>query len=224
MAYLTATQFRTATLAEFCHGLALDTTEAPSGELADAITRLSARLDDWTNDHYESETLTLGITGTGGTNLLLPKRCTAVTQVHIRNHLGVLTTQDASRYRLHSSLEGGTRRISTDDWLELVGGTGGLTGLPYGQTERYLWPTGILSVDVAGSFGWTAVPGDIKRALALLVWDHFKSFRSDLRRASRYQTAELAVDVSVGTPSGMPEVDAIVADYRRDSGPSIAAA
>jgi hypothetical protein len=226
MAYLTATQFRDGTLAESCHGLALSLTEAPTMELADAITRLSVRLDDWTNDHFESEMLTLGLDGRGGGNLLLPKRCTAVTQVDIRNSSGALTTQDVARYRLHSSLEGGTRRKddATDDWLELVPGSGGLTGLPAGWTDVYLWPLGLLTVDVTGAFGWTAVPGDIKRALALLVWDHFKALRQDLRRTSRYSTAEMTVDPADASPSGILEVDAIIAAYRREPSPAIAVA
>jgi len=227
MAYLVAADFRSgSSLNEVCIGLPLSTGEASDAQLGAAVTRLAQRIDDWTNDHFESESLTLEMDGTGTSRLYLPKRCTAVTSVKIRDEDGTLGTAEAAAvYRLTSSLySSGSKRLDGSglDYIDIVPNGDGLATLPAGYGDVYTWPCGPQTVQVVGTFGWTTTPGDIKRALALMVWDHFKPLRNDLRRSSRVSTADttqefIPVDPASGVYTGIQEADAIIAAYRRDS-------
>lgn len=219
MALLTYSSFRSETLAEPCQGLALTADEAGNTNLTSAIARLTARIEEWCNDTFESETATFELDGDGTRRLDLPKRCTAITTVKLRNAAGTLgSAQTSTVYRLHSSLySSGSKKNGEMDWLDIVPDGAGLAGSTY---SAYLWPPGAQTVQVAGTFGWTTAPADIKRALALLVWDHFKGRRGDLARAEVVSTSEQTVrytptDPAVGLFSGVPEVDAIVAANRR---------
>jgi hypothetical protein len=175
-------------------------------------------MDDATNDHYASETLTLDLTGSGTYLQILPKRCTGVTTVSIIDGAGTVTAQASTLYRLHSSLEstGSRRSESRYDALSLIQTTDGLSGLPVGWNNVHRWPAIRGSVRVVGTFGWTTTPASIKRAVALLVYDHFKPLRQDLRRASRMATADASYEFARTEPFGLPEVDEIVANYRRE--------
>jgi hypothetical protein len=216
VAYLTAAAFRAGSLAWYTAGLVLSDSEAPTADITSAITNFSAQFDDWTNDHYESETLTLELDGDGTGRLVLPKRCTSVTTLKTRDPNGTLTTQSATAYRLVSSLEStGTRRRSTSamDYVDVVSMGPGLASVTEGS---YVFPCGSQTVQVAGAFGWLTTPERAKRAVAMLVYDHFKRRGDSLYRAQRWQTEGAAYDASLTTPSGLPEVDEIVADLRRD--------
>jgi hypothetical protein len=201
--------------------MALSMTDAPTDALITAaIARLSTRLDNWTNDHFETDALTLDLdVYLASSRLRLPKRCTAVTTVNTRSPAGVLTLQPATAYRLSSSLEqAGSLRTegSSIDTIDIILDTTlGLTGTLW--DGEWVWPVGTQTVQVVGSFGWTDTPADIKRAMALLVWDHFKPQASALRQASRQTSADLTVEYAITEPSGIPEVDDIIADYKRDS-------
>lgn len=208
MSYLAAADFRAASLAEYCAGLELTDEEASEPRLTPAIARLSRRFDELTRDHFEEEAgLVLELAGSGTDRLYLPKRCTAVTAVKTRDEAGVLTAESASVYRLIASLESaGTRRRDRGaiDYLELVPGGDYLT-------TGSVWPAGPQTVQITGDFGWKAVPADVKRAVALLVYDHFKPVADVLRRAVRVATADAQY-----TLEGVPlEAADIAADYRR---------
>lgn len=221
MAYLTPADFRTATLNEVCQGLAL-AAGAPDNVsdafLTAAIARLTVRLDELTNDHFESQSLTIDLTGDGTSTLTLPIRCTAVSQVRTLDPLGNYTTQLATSYRLVSSLDaaGATRVIQqADDYLDIP--TGQFLSLYWGAGRR--WPAEANGVRVIGTFGWTVTPPDIKRALALMVFDHFKPLGQTLRRATQYQTSDAVYSFGAGDedhPTGLWEVDEIVKDYLRE--------
>jgi hypothetical protein len=73
---------------------------------------------------------------------------------------------------------------------------------------------------VVGTAGWTVCPADIKAALAQMVWDHFSAQSGQLGRTSQlsangetFQFRDL--DASAGVFTGLRDVDAIIADYRR---------
>lgn len=217
MALLTASDFRADTLAEYCTGFALGE-EFESAAITSAITRLTERLSDWTNDVWESSAETLELSVHSATSTLrLPKRTRGITTVKTRNTNGVETTQAATVYRLRSSLNtSGTAETGTFDALEIVG-----TGLASVTPSGWAWPQGINTVQVAGTFGWATAPADAKYALAELVWDHFKSKRGDLRRASRVSTQDSTVeylppDPDIGIFTGLPNVDAFIRRYRYD--------
>lgn len=214
MAYLAFADFRTATLTEFCAQLALTTTEASDANLTSAIARFSQRLDDYTNDRFESEALTLEMDGEGTAKLILPKRCTAVGTVKTRDDADVLTLQAAAVYRLHSSLYStGSKRLGEFDWIEVVPDGNGLASV---TGSAYVWPRGPRTVQVVGTFGWTTTPGDVKRAVALMVYDHFKPRAEDLRRASAWAIAETRYEIARTLPTGIPEADEVIANYRRE--------
>ena len=215
MAYLVAADMREASLAEFATGLALDDSTAETSRLTSAIARMSQRFDDLTNDHFETQTATtLNLTGYGDTILYLPRRCTAVTTVSVTNYLGVTTAQAATVYRLHSSLNSAGSAWNSPgdlDWLELLPYQY-LTGASFGL--GYAWPDETNAVTVLGTFGWTVTPADVKTAVAMMVYDHFKNKSDRIRRASSYQAGDASfVNNAEGT--GIKDVDDIVEHYRR---------
>lgn len=223
MAYPVAADFRTATIAEYAHDIPLSTTEVSNANtealLGATIARMVERFEELTNDRFISETLTLDIDGSGHRKLVLPKRCTGITTLSLRQDSGSYVAQSASNtYQLHSSLyASGAKRIGDVDWVEVLPHGDGLVSLPTGGHPFY-WPRGQYAVRIAGTWGWTTTPADVKRAIALLVYDHYKPIRDDLRRAEGYRTqdADIRLVPVDGTSTGLPEVDRIVAEYRRE--------
>jgi hypothetical protein len=218
---LTPTDFRLESLHEACVGYDLTDDVAESSQLEDAIARLTERLDDYTNDHFEPETLTLDLVSDGTTRLVLPRRFTAITSVKFYDDAGTLgIAQAAASYRLHSSLIAGSKRLSKDalDWISTVPYSVGFTGGPTGSSA-YRWPT---DVQVVGTAGWTTCPGDIKVALAQMVWDHFTAQAGQLGRASQLaangETFQfLSFDPEAGSFTGLRDADAIIRNYRRST-------
>lgn len=216
MAYLVASAFRDATKAWYTAGITLSEEEAPTADITSAIDNFSKAFDDWTNDHYESESSTVELDGDGSARLLLPKRFTALTTVKTRDSAGTLTLQSSSVYRLISSLEStGSRRRSKDalDFLEVIPYGTGLSATVEGP---YVWPCGPQTVQVIGTSGWTTTPERVKRAVALLVYNHFRPRGDSVMRATRWQTEGGAYERELDSVSGLPEVDDIIADLRRD--------
>ena len=222
MAYPVSADFRTATLAEYCQGLALTTAEASDAILTATIARMVARVESLCDDEFVSTAgRTYDLRGSGTSQLALPARCTAVTTVKTRDYLGNLTTQAATAYRLVSSLDAaGATRITgwAYDYLELPPFQH-LTGVVL--DSGYWWPLGAETVQVVGTFGWTVTPADIKRAVALLTYDAVKAQAANLRRATQLQTAD-AVYTYTPTdplrPTGIDEADDIIRDYNRSTG------
>src|SRR5678815_2234573 len=122
MPYLAIADFRLGTLAEFCYGLDLTVTEAPDAVLNATIASQSLRIDSLTNDHYESESLTLNLdVASTSDRVYLPKRVRSLSQVNTRNFAGTLTTEATTVYRMHSSLTAaGDARVTKGgmDYLE----------------------------------------------------------------------------------------------------------
>lgn len=219
MAYISFADLRSASVAEFAQQLTLTTAEASDDNLTAAIIRFSQRFDDFTNDHFESAGLTLELDGEGEGRIYLPRRTTAVATVNIRDETGTLTTQDTTSYRLHSSLVAGTTRSGDWDWLDAVPFGVGFAGVPVTNSNVWCWPGGPQTVQVTGAFGWTVTPGDVKRAVALMVFDHFKPIRNDLRRTQSFTTDSAAINLAITKPTGIPECDDIIEEYRRESRP-----
>lgn len=216
--YCAPADFRLASLAEFAAGLSLTDDEAETTRLTAAIARMSQRFDNACNDHFSTETgIVLTLRGNETTLLDLPRRCTAVTQVAIVNSSGTSTVQAATSYRLHSSLDPAGAEVRSPgarDWLEVVPYQY-LTGLSYGSGT--VWPCEPNSVVVTGTFGWTVTPADVKRAVAIMVWDHFKPLRADLRSAASFTTA----DISVQRAEQIPEVAEIITAYTYRAKPEV---
>jgi hypothetical protein len=213
MAIITEADFRAATVAEYCYDIQMEVAVAPAASLTATIARMTSKFSEYTNDSWETESLTLSLAGDGSSLLRLPKRCTQVTQVRTLNTSGTYTTHTTTYWRLKSSLyANGSKRLGELDYLETI--------QPLANWG-YCWPTAANSVEVTGSFGWTTAPSDVKRAVALMCWDHFKPQRGDLRRASRVSTQDVTTeylppDPATGIFTGIPEVDDVIREYRRD--------
>jgi hypothetical protein len=214
VSYIAAADFRTPTLAEYCLDIPLTAQDADDTRLGSAIAREQARLEELTNDLYASATLTFDMNGWGRASLPLPMRCTAVTTVKTRDLNGTLTTQDSSVYRLVSSLDAaGAVRVRQYDRLAIVPGKY-IAQVPY-WSPQYVWPWGDATVQIVGTFGWTTTPPEIKRALALMVWQHVKPVGALLR-----QTQTLATGDAFYTLTALPpEAADIVTRYTRPEVP-----
>ncbi len=213
MALLVAADFRTATVNEVCVGLTLTVAEASDANLVSAISGLTQRLEDFCNDKFEAETLTLNLQANGLAFLMLPYRTSSITSVNLRNANGTLTLQTAANYSLHSSLyASGSKATDTWDWIDVYADGDGLT-----SDTTYFWPTGANGVQVVGVMGWTTAPRDIKRALALMVWNHFKPLRRDLRLTQRMTAEGEVTELAPLDPTGLPEADEIIARFRREA-------
>lgn len=216
MVLLTPANFRPQTLSAACQGLALEATEASDADLMTEIASATQRINDYTGDQFESSA---GLVLEHDVSLWSPRlhllrRCTAVTTVKTRDEAGVLTTQSATVFRFHPSLDStGAVRLGDLDYLDIVPGGAGLTGVDFAG----YWPVGPQTVQVTGTFGWTVTPGDIKRACALMVWDVFKREGGDVRRASRWARGDLTVERATDSTTGLPEADTILETYVRRS-------
>lgn len=227
MAYITPADMRSATLAEHAAGLALSTTDVSNagGEalLLATIAGVSQRIDDLTNDHFESLSATYELRGDGTSKLTLPQRCTAVSIVQLRDATGALFTQPSSVYRLESSLNAaGSDRTFNDatDFISIV---------PFqyltvvdSSADPTRWPEGANQVHVEGTFGWTVTPRDIKRLAALLVFDTWKPLDGRLRRARTITGDGGSYDYDTASgPTGITEADQIIANFLRQPAPAV---
>lgn len=223
MAYPVAANFRTATLAEYCAGLALTPLEADDTRLTLTIARMVDRIEALCDDEFVSAAgRTYDLRGTGTTQLALPARCTAVSSVQTRDYLGNLTVQAATAYRLVSSLDtaGATRLAGVPyDYLEIPPNQH-LTGVVL--DTGWWWPTGAETVQVTGTFGWTVTPPDINRAVALLTFDAVRSRNPSNRKATVYDTVDTRYEQDVIGPTADPDVNRIVADFTRSTGQLVA--
>jgi len=221
MAYPVSADFRTTTQAEYCRGLTLTTDEASDAALTATIARVVDRVEALCDDTFVSASATYDLRGSGTSQLALPARCTAVTTVSTRSYLGALTVQAATTYRLVSSLDtAGANRIPGIPWDYLeIPPYQHFTGVVL--DTGYWWPVGPETIQVVGTFGWTVTPPDIKRAIALLVYDQIKPLAPILRRVSTYNTVDATYEysgVNASGPTGIPDADAIIEDFNRTSG------
>lgn len=222
MAYPTAADFRTPTLAEYAQGLVLGS-DVLDATITAVIARIVDRVEILTNDIFVPTAATYDLRGDGTSRLELPQRCTAVSAVNTRDYIGNLTLQTAASYRLVSSLDAaGATAIRSpadgSDYLEVVPYQylKGIIGQPW-----WTWPVGPKTVQVAGTFGWTVTPPPINRAVALMVYDQIKPMNPGLRRASQLQTADAVYTYLPNDPdhpTGIDDADEIIREFRRAAG------
>jgi len=213
---LVPNDFRAASFDPACTGLLLSDDEANDPRLVELIASVSQRIDEITHDHFETQTGVLleHDVSVSSPRLYLSRRCTAATTVKTRDYAGTLTTQAATVYRFHSSLDtAGAVKLGDLDYLDIIPDGPGLAL----TTSAWSWPIGPQTVQVTGTYGWTVTPGDIKRACALMVWDVFKREGGDVRRASRWARGDLTVERATDSETGLPEADEILKTYTRDT-------
>jgi len=190
--------------------LDLTTGEAPDSQVTAAIAAASTRLDQWTDDHFEPENaLTLDLDGRGRPKLFLPKRIRALTSISFKLSDATFLAQTYTpAYEMISSVAGSAVDISGMDYIEIVPGQIMGNGLS-------VWPQGPKRVRIVGDFSWPSTPDRIKEAVAVLVWFRFKRSFED-READQVAMPDGRVfQLRRSEPSGISEVDRIVADYSR---------
>ena len=210
MAYIAAADFRERTVKPYCSNLILGEADGLDAYIDLVITQVTTQVELELSDDFEpaggDPDETLDVDGTGRTRLYVPRRVRSLTTVKTRDALGALTTQASTLWRLRKSLNAaGTAMLDGQrlDWLDVIDGKALVT-------VGSIWPEGTQTVQLVGKFGWAAVPDDIKRLVALKVYDQIKSSTDPLSRIIQRQT--LDATITYGPPE---EITNIEKRYRR---------
>lgn len=187
MAYVAADDFRQETRKPWTKGLVLSDGEAPDGELDLVIAQVAGLIELELDDDFDPPNPdvdeTIVIDGTIGSRLWIPRRVRSLTSVGTRSISGVITAVAATSYRLHSSLNAaGTAMLDGNrkrDWLDSLSST--------------TWADD--GVQLVGKFGWQSPPNDIRRLVALRVYDMVKGTADPLSTVSQRVTSDGSVVV-----------------------------
>lgn len=207
MAYIAAADFRERTVKPYCANLLLDETHGTDSYIDLIITQVVTQVeldlaDDFEPPNPDNDEVILA-DGWGTTRLYAPRRVRSLTTVEVRyDWQSSFSTVATTSYRLRKSLNtAGTAMVDgrTSDWLD------GLIGMTLG-----VWPLGAETVRLTGKFGWAAVPDDIKRLVALKVYDLIKGNADPLSRIVQRQTFDATITYG---PSS--EITDIETRYRR---------
>ena len=206
MAYIAAADLRERTVKSYCANLILSETDGLDAYIDLIIAQVTTQVELDLSDDFEpaggDPDETLDVDGSGEARLYVPRRVRSLTTVKTRDALGVLTAQVSTLWRLRKSLNAaGTamfdgRRI---DYLDVIDGKALLT-------VGTFWPEGTQTVELVGKFGWAAVPDDIKRLVALKVYDTIKGNADPLSRIIQRQT--LDATITYGTSSEAADIEA----------------
>ena len=202
MTYIAAADFRERTVAPHCAGLILGETDGLDSYIDLIIARIVTQIELDLGDDFEpaggDPDETVECDGSGRPRMYTPRRVRALTTVKTRADDGTLTTIATSGYRRHPSLD--------------TAGTSMLDGsrLDYLEHLSDVWPLGTQTVQLVGKFGWSAVPTDIKRLVALKVYDQIKAKADPLSNIIQRQTLDATITYGPST-----EVADIENRYRR---------
>jgi hypothetical protein len=182
MAYVVAADFREASRKAWTKGLILGENDVNDAELDLVIAQVAGLIELELDDDFDPPSSdvdeTIVVEGTIGSRLWVPRRVRSLTSVGLRSLAGVVTAITASSYRLHSSLNAaGTGMLDgyrKRDWLDSASST--------------TWADD--GVQLVGKFGWAAPPGDIKRLVALRVYDMVKGTADPLSTVSQRVTSD----------------------------------
>jgi hypothetical protein len=202
MAYVAAVDFREETRKPWTKSLVLTQADCGDTELDALIAQVAGlielELDDDFDPPDQDPDQTIIVDGTVGSRLYVPRRVRTLTSVGTRSLAGTVTPVAATAYRLHSSLtNAGT--VMTDgyrkrDWLDSLSST----------TWAYD------GIQLVGKFGWAMPPGDIKRLVALRVYDIVKPTGDPLSTVAQRVTSDGSLILGESR-----EMARIVAAYNR---------
>ncbi len=185
MAYVAATDFRERTQKSWCANLILIESDCTDALLDLHIAQMAAHIETELDDDFDPPTPdndeTINVDGTLGSRLYVPRRTRSLTTVSSQPLLGSVTLIASTSYRLHSSLNAaGTAMVgrAKRDWIDSLSGT------------TWNSPGGI---QLVGKFGWSAVPTDIKRLVALRVYRLIKSSSDPLTTIAQRTTADAII-------------------------------
>ena len=157
--------------------------------LTTEILEQQREFDRLTRDHFLPITgANLTFPGSGMTLLLTPGyRLTAATTVSVTAPGGSPVALTASQYRLRAF---GIERLD---------------GVPFRPQD---------TVTLTGtSYGWSACPYQVKRAVALMVYDSIRGSKGR-HHAVKWSTANVEYEADAESQTGLPEVDRIVKRFR----------
>lgn len=182
MAYVAAVDFREETRKPWTKSLILTHADCSDAELdllvAQVVGLIELELDDDFDPPSPDNDETIVVDGTIGSRLYVPRRVRSLTSVGLRSLGGVVTAIAATAYRLHSSLtSAGTAMLDgyrKRDWLDSLSST--------------TWADD--GVQLVGKFGWQAPPADIKRLVALRVYDLVKPTGDPLSTVAQRVTSD----------------------------------
>ena len=196
MAYIAAADFRERTVAPYCAGLILGESDGLDSYIDLIITRVVTQVELDLGDDFEpaggDPDETVECDGSGRARMYTPRRVRSLTTVKTRAADGTLTTQASTAYRLHSSLVSGTAMLDG-------------ARLDYLEHLTDVWPLGTQTVQLVGKFGWSAVPTDIKRLVALKVYDTIKARTDPLSNIIQRQT--LDATITYGPPLEITDIE-----------------
>jgi hypothetical protein len=209
MSYIAAADFRERTVKPYCANLILGETDGTDAYMDLVIAQVTARVELDLADDFEppnpDNDETIDVDARGGYRLYTPRRVRSSTTVSARNPWVIAYTAQASTaYRLRKSLNAAGTAMADGqkrDWLDAM------PGLTTGS-----WPNGAAAVQLVGKFGWAAVPDDIKRMVALKVYDQIKGSTDPLSRITQRQTIDATI-----TYGPSQEVTEISDRYRRST-------
>jgi hypothetical protein len=204
VAYIAAADFRERTVKPHCANLILSENDGLDAYIDLVITQVSTQVELDLADDFDPPTPDtdeiISVDGSGWSRLYLPRRVRSLTTVETRA-LEVYTVQASTKWRLRKSLNtAGTAMVEgrVSDWLDAV------------SLSTTVWPYGADTVRLTGKFGWAAVPDDIKRLLALKVYDLIKGSTDPLSRIVQRQTLDATITYG---PSS--EITDIMSRYQR---------
>lgn len=207
MTYIAAADFRLGTAQSWTANLLLGEQDGSDAAIDGAIAAMTTQVELDLQDDFEPRDpdidQTLEVEGWGRSRLYVPRRVRSLTTVKTRGPDGTLTTVASSAYRLRQSL----------DMTTSPAGAAMMDGqrLDYLDHLSTTWPEATNAVQLVGKFGWGAVPVDIKRLVALRVYDLIRAAGDPLSRITQRAT----VDAVITYGESAEERD-IVDRYTRD--------
>lgn len=182
MAYAAAADFREQTRQPWAKSLLLTEADCSDAELDLLIAQVAGLIELELDDDFDPPSPdndeTIVVDGTIGSRLYVPRRVRSLTSVGTRSLAGVVTAVASTAYRLHSSLNSaGTAMLEgyrKRDWLDSLS-----------------WSTWADDgVQLVGKFGWQSPPRDIKRLVALRVYDLVKPTGDPLSTVAQRVTSD----------------------------------
>jgi len=206
MAYIAAADFRERTVKPYCANLILGEADGLDAYIDLIIAQVTTQVELDLADDFEpaggDPDETIDVDGWGTSRLYAPRRVRSLTTVQTRwPWVTTFTTEAAASYRLRKSLNtAGSAMIdgTKNDWIDAI------------TLSTGIWPSGAQTVRLVGKFGWAVVPDDIKRLVALKVYDLIKGNADPLSRIVQRQTLDATITYGAST-----EVADITSRYRR---------
>lgn len=207
MAYIAAADFREKTVQPYTANLVLDEGAGTDAYLDLVIAQMTAQVEIDLNDEFEppnpDNNETIKIDNDNPYKLYIPRRVRSIASVQTRSYQTMTTQASTTYYHRRSLNSTGDAMVNNrkHDWLE-----------PLPGLTVSCWPTGGEAVWITGTFGWSAVPDDIKRLVALRVYDQIKSSADPLSNILQRNTLDAQI-----TYGPSREALAITQRYQRDA-------